>query len=274
MGCCFISYKTNFEVYFRSSIKTLYFYDLNIQQISEIILQGKASNDDELNTKLSEINKKYDNTEKNDKISDNTNISNLNFKNKYLAIIELLIEKDSNKQINENINEDFPKKNEFLKILFESLFRGNKDKLILNFIPYSVETERENLDIKSLNKVVYDILIKDNNEMNLSSLKLFINDYLFNVIINPFESVFYKTDDIDRKVEVKEIIENITGSNQIEEFTNSILNQKYNMSYSNKDKDTNTNLNFELFNEIFSNANWSWNVFKLRELFFTLNQNK
>lgn len=274
MGCCFISYKTNFEVYFRSSIKTLYFYDLNIQQISEIILQGKASNDDELNTKLSEINKKYDNTEKNDKISDNTNISNLNFKNKYLAIIELLIEKDSNKQINENINEDFPKKNEFLKILFESLFRGNKDKLILNFIPYSVETERENLDIKSLNKVVYDILIKDNNEMNLSSLKLFINDYLFNVIINPFESVFYKTDDIDRKVEVKEIIENITGSNQIEEFTNSILNQKYNMSYSNKDKDINTNLNFELFNEIFSNANWSWNVFKLRELFFTLNQNK
>lgn len=265
MGCCFISYKTNFEVYFRSSIKTLYFYDLNIQQISEIILQGKASNDDELNMKLSEINKKYDNNE-------STNISNLNFKNKYMSIIELLIEKDSNKQANENINEDFPKKNEFLKILFESLFRGNKDKLILNFIPYSIETERENLDIKSLNKVVYDILIKDNNEMNLSSLKSFIHDYIFNVIINPFEAVFYKTDDIDRKVEVKEIIENITGSNQIEEFTNSVLNQKNNMSFSNRD--INANINFELFNEIFSNVNWSWNVFKLRELFFTLNQNK
>lgn len=260
MGCCFTNYKISFEVYFRICLNSFGFYTNSIDQLLDIVINGNSKNE-EVNNKLKNLfnNNKIENIDRIDNLNDKT--YNGISKSMYSSLLDIILEDNT---LNSKRKDDFPDEKIFLKNLLESLYKGNKNKLLLNLIAFNHESESK--DKKELNYLIYNIITKEIKDIKIENLKTFIIDYLNYTIIHPYEAVFYKTDNVDKKIEIKEIIEDIANSKHIEQYAELILSNNRNLSDRKE-----SFIDSESFNEIFSNPIWSWNVLKLREKYFMTN---
>eukprot|EP00340_Litonotus_pictus_P001715 CAMPEP_0170514912 /NCGR_PEP_ID=MMETSP0209-20121228/1424_1 /TAXON_ID=665100 ORGANISM="Litonotus pictus, Strain P1" /NCGR_SAMPLE_ID=MMETSP0209 /ASSEMBLY_ACC=CAM_ASM_000301 /LENGTH=276 /DNA_ID=CAMNT_0010799181 /DNA_START=77 /DNA_END=907 /DNA_ORIENTATION=+ len=169
--------------------------------------------------------------------------------------------------------EDFPSIDSFNKVFLEKAFNTNKYILMSNlFCLFNQDNSTTSREESS--KMFYKLLegAFGEGKIQYSQLKQIFLEYLKVALVNPYEVVFLRSEEEEKRAEVRFIMENEFSETQRIEYLNYLLKNfevlKLNSSHGDDfDKDY-KNVSFEDFNFIVSDKNtWNWDIFKLRELY-------